>query len=50
MGGTPLSGGNYELTFRIDDAETGGSALWSEVQTVPLSQGIFNVVLGEITP
>lgn len=45
----PLEG-SYPLTFRVYNAATGGTALWTETQTaVPVSRGIFNVLLGQVT-
>lgn len=40
---------NYPVTFRIFGAPTGGTALWSEAQTVTVDKGYFSVVLGEGT-
>ena len=52
-GGTPLDG-EVGITFRLYSAPTGGSALWSETHTggnaVPVSDGLFNVMLGSLTP
>jgi len=48
--GSVLPDGNYSLTFRIYDVESDGSALWTEAQLVSLSSGVFNAVLGKITP
>ncbi|MBI3319454.1 MAG: LamG domain-containing protein [Candidatus Omnitrophica bacterium] len=46
----PLEG-SFALTFRIYDAFTGGTVLWTESQTaVPVSRGVFNVLLGQVTP
>jgi hypothetical protein len=43
--------GVANLTFEIYAAQTGGSALWSEVQNpVIVTNGIFNVFLGSNTP
>lgn len=43
--------GTYNLTFRLYDAATGGTALWTETQTaIPISRGVFNVLLGQATP
>ena len=48
--GAPLEG-SYTLSFRIYDAETGGTLLWSETQAgVPLQEGNFSVLLGSVTP
>ena len=39
------------MTFRIYDAETMGSELWSETHPgVPVVNGLFNVLLGSVTP
>lgn len=46
--GAPLSGA-YNVTFRIYNAETGGTLLWSETQSaVPVNNGIFTVLLGNV--
>ncbi len=48
--GEPLSG-NYSITFRLFDAETAGTELWTETQTdVSVESGLFHVILGIITP
>ncbi|RKZ30263.1 hypothetical protein DRQ36_06110, partial [bacterium] len=43
-----------EMTFRIFDVETGGTELWSETYSgtdeVPVVKGLFDVLLGSITP
>lgn len=48
--GVPLgnvSPANYDIVFRIYDSEVGSNILWSEMQTVVLSNGNFSVKLGE---
>ena len=47
-GGAPLTG-NYSILFSIYNVSTGGSALWSETQTVSASEGLFSVSLGAVT-
>jgi hypothetical protein len=42
--------GSYEMTFAIYAAATGGSPLWNESQTVTVTNGVFNVLLGSVTP
>jgi len=43
--------GPVNLTFAIYRAATGGTALWSETQNnVTVLNGIFNVLLGSVTP
>lgn len=48
--GTAVADGDYKLTFRLYDAATGDTALWSEMQGVEVNSGIFSVILGSITP
>ena len=38
--------GIQDVTFRIYDAETGGSELWSETLTVSFNNGYYATVLG----
>jgi len=47
-GGSPLTG-SYNILFSIYNVPTGGSALWSETQTVSVSEGLFSVSLGSFT-
>jgi len=49
------SDGNYlnttaNVEFLIYDVETGGTAIWSEVQDVSCANGVFHVQLGSMTP
>jgi hypothetical protein len=49
--GSPVSDGDYGLTFRILDAETAGNQLWVETQVaVPVQGGLFKVYLGSVNP
>lgn len=45
-----VTDGNYSLTFRIYADSTGGSSKWSETQSVAVSKGLLNVILGSNTP
>jgi len=49
-GGAIVPNGDYQLTFKIYNDPTGGSALWTEVQTVAVANGIFSAHLGSVTP
>ncbi len=49
-GGLPVANGNYSITFRIYDDSTGGNLFWQEVKSVPVSDGLFSVQLGQATP
>ncbi|MGH8003634.1 MAG: hypothetical protein ACRECJ_02780, partial [Limisphaerales bacterium] len=48
--GNPVPDASYSTTFRIYDAVSGGSILWSETQSVATLGGQFNVNLGAVTP
>lgn len=48
--GVIVPDGNYPLTFKIYNDPTGGTALWSEAQTVAVANGIFSAHLGSTTP
>jgi hypothetical protein len=47
--GNPVDG-TVEMQFSMYDAETGGTGLWAETQTVQVTDGLFNVLLGSVTP
>jgi hypothetical protein len=44
--GDPVPDGSYLMSFAIYDAPTGGTELWSESQTVTVTDGIYSVILG----
>ncbi|MDD4910165.1 MAG: hypothetical protein PHR44_05750 [Candidatus Omnitrophica bacterium] len=45
--GKPLSEGTVSITFRLYTQESGGSAIWSDTKSVPVSSGgIFSTILG----
>ena len=46
--GSPLPS-NYDVTFSIFDASSGGDLLWREQQTITVDAGYFSVLLGEGT-
>lgn len=48
--GNAARDGNYELTFVLYDAESGGRELWKEAQSVAVINGVFNVILGSDVP
>jgi hypothetical protein len=49
-GGAVVPNANYNLTFRIYNVASGGTALWTETQSVQTTDGLFNVNLGNVTP
>jgi len=42
--------GTYEFVFELYETESGGSVLWSEVQVLTTTQGVFNALLGSNVP
>ena len=49
-GGTPIDSSGLLITFSIYDSLSGGMNLWTEIQTVTMKNGIFNVTLGQFNP
>lgn len=43
--GTPVNG-TVAIAFRLYAAATGGTAIWTETQNVPVANGLYSVVLG----
>lgn len=42
---------SYSITFKIYDAPSGGNIVWQETQlSITVTRGIFNVLLGSVTP
>lgn len=48
-GDTALTG-TFKIVFSVYAAPTGGSPLWTETQTVPVTDGLFSVSLGSVVP
>lgn len=48
--GEPISSGEHTLKVMIYDLPTGGSALFSETQSVSVNNGLFNMIIGSTTP
>ena len=48
--GVALPSGVYGITFRLYNVAAEGSALWSEVQSVSVVDGVANATLGRINP
>ena len=47
--GQPVADNTYSITFSIYDASAGGSAIWSENQSVTTKNGLYDVLLGSRT-
>jgi hypothetical protein len=46
--GTNVTDGSYTIVFSIYNVASGGSSIWTETQSVPVSRGIFQVNLGSV--
>ena len=47
--GVPVNG-TVEMVFSFYLAATGGSPIWHETQNVTVNKGVYNVILGDVTP
>ena len=48
--GAIVPDGNYNITFKLYDTESGGSELWNETKVAAVAHGILNTKLGSVTP
>ncbi len=48
--GTAVDNGQYDITFKLYTTDVGGTAIWSEVQTVPIVGVVYSVLLGAVNP
>ena len=48
-GGSPVSA-TVSMALNLYDVSTGGATLYTETQTVPVTNGVFNVTIGSVTP
>jgi len=46
-GKTPVTNGNYAILFSIYNISSGGSSLWSHTYNVSVTNGLFNIILGD---
>ena len=46
-GKTPVNNGDYAILFSIYNISSGGSALWSHTYNVSVTNGLFNIILGD---
>jgi hypothetical protein len=44
--GNPVPNGTYSMTFKLYTVPTGGTSVWQETQSVTVTNGLFNVLLG----
>ena len=44
-----VANGDYDMTFTLYDAPTGGTTIWTETTTNTVTDGLFSVMLGSTT-
>ena len=47
--GDPVPDGTYQMTFRLWNDATAGTALWTETKNVDVAGGLFSTALGDTT-
>ena len=47
--GEIVADGSYSMSVQLYNVETGGTALWTETESVTVQNGIFSTVLGDTT-
>lgn len=48
--GVVVTNGDYTLTFKLYETESGGTEIWTETKLITVVDGIINTKLGSITP
>ena len=48
-GGTPVNA-TVSMVLKLYNVLTGGTGLYAETQTVTVTNGVFNVLIGSVTP
>jgi hypothetical protein len=48
--GSPVPDGSYDIAFSLYTVVSGGTAIWTETQSVQVTGGIFSVILGSQAP
>jgi len=48
--GIPKPDASYQITFRLYDVSSGGSAFWTESKTLATKRGLFTTALGDQAP
>ncbi|MEZ4732849.1 MAG: hypothetical protein R3E79_37570 [Caldilineaceae bacterium] len=48
--GQPKPDGAYTVAFHLYTVATGGSPLWNEIKSIPVSKGLLSTLLGDATP
>ncbi|MEN9828234.1 MAG: hypothetical protein RJA11_850, partial [Bacteroidota bacterium] len=46
----PYPDSSYSITFKIYDAGQSGNQLWTETQTLSTVNGVFDAILGQVSP
>ncbi len=49
-GAAAIDDGQYDITFRLYTTDAGGTAIWSETQTISIVGGVYSALLGAVNP
>jgi hypothetical protein len=44
-----VSDGTYQLTFKLYETQTGGAEIWTENQSLNITNGVYSALLGDVT-
>ena len=48
--GSAVDDGEYDIVFKLYTQESGGTAIWTETQSVDVTGGIYSTLLGSVNP
>ncbi|MEI6410595.1 MAG: tail fiber domain-containing protein [Bacteroidota bacterium] len=48
--GSAVDNGQYDVIFKLYTVETGGTAVWTETQSVQVTGGVYSALLGSVNP
>ncbi len=48
--GSAVDDGEYDITFKLYTVDNGGTAVWTETQTVDVTGGVYSSLLGTVNP
>src|SRR5688572_30272139 len=48
--GNFIADGNHSMTIKLYESASGGAAIYEESQSTTIVKGLFNVIIGSVTP
>jgi hypothetical protein len=49
-GAAAIDNGQYDITFKLYTTDAGGTAVWTETQTISIVGGVYSALLGAVNP